>query len=254
MAEGLVVTASDGIGEIMLDRPAKLNAVTAEMAAELQEQTRRLDDDPDVRVILLRGSGERAFCAGSDLNSLAQYSTLWEYRNRKEYSAAFRHMRKPVVVALHGWTLGGGAEMALSADIRIADTTAKIGFPEVKRGWVGGGAASQLLPRLVGYGTAMRMLLTGEHVDALEAHRLGLVEELVAEGQAAVRAREICLQLAQARPLLLEAMKASVRASLSMPLEAGAAYENEMTTLCFAEGRHLDGINEFFGRAVREGG
>jgi len=136
--------------------------------------------------------------------------------------------------------------MALSADVRIADVTARIGFPEVKRGWVGGGAATQLLPRLVGYGAAMKLLLTGDHVDAAEALRLGLVEEVVPSGEALNRARSICRQLAQTRPLVLEAMKASVRASLSMPLEAGAEYENEMTTMCFAEGRHMDGIREFF--------
>lgn len=246
MSELIKVTVTAGVGEILLNRPAKLNAVTAEMAAEIMSCTKQLDDNSDVRVVLLCGAGERAFCAGSDLNSLASYPTLWDYRNRKEYSAAFRHMRKPIVAALQGWALGGGAEMALSADIRIADTSAKIGFPEVKRGWVGGGAATQLLPRLIGYGAAMRMLLTGDHVDATEALRLGLVEEVVPEGAATVRARAVCQQLAQSRSLLLESMKAAVRASLSMPLEAGAAYENEMTTLCFAEGRHLDGIREFF--------
>lgn len=246
MEDTIRLQIAEGVAEVMLNRPAKLNAVTAEMAASLLDLTRRLDDDPEVKVILLCGAGERAFCAGSDLNSLAEYPTLWAYRNRKEYSAAFRHLRKPFVVALQGWVLGGGAEMALSADIRIADPSIKIGFPEVKRGWVGGGAATQLLPRLVGYGAAMRLLLTGDHVEAAEALRLGLVEEIVAEGAALPRARELCGQLAQARPLVLEAMKAAVRGALSMPLEAGAAYENEMTTLCFAEGRHMDGIREFF--------
>ncbi|MBU1336032.1 MAG: enoyl-CoA hydratase/isomerase family protein [Alphaproteobacteria bacterium] len=248
MEDLITLSISGGVAEVMLNRPAKLNAVTAEMAAFLLDLTRRLDEDSEVSVVLLHGAGERAFCAGSDLNSLAEYPTLWAYRNRKEYSAAFRHLRKPLVVALQGWALGGGAEMALSADIRIADTSAKIGFPEVKRGWVGGGAATQLLPRLIGYGASMRLLLTGDHVDAAEAFRLGLVEEVVAPGQALERARALCAQMAGVRPLVLEATKAAVRASLSLPLEAGAAYENEMTTLCFAEGRHMDGIRDFFSK------
>ena len=102
-----------------------------------------------------------------------------------------RNLRKPVVAALHGWVLGGGAEMALAADIRVAGRSARIGFPEVQRGWVGGGGASQMLPRLVGYGQAMRLLLIGEPVEAEEAFRLGLVEFLVEDGEVEARAREL---------------------------------------------------------------
>ncbi|KSV71972.1 hypothetical protein N182_29885 [Sinorhizobium sp. GL2] len=246
MSDLINVSVGDGVAEICLNRPAKLNAVTAEMALSLTEIAKRIDQDETTKVILLYGAGEKAFCAGSDLKSLAQYPSLWAYRNRHEYSAAFRHLRKPLVAALHGWTLGGGAEMALSADIRIADETVKIGFPEVKRGWVGGGAATQLLPRLVGYGAAMQLLLIGDHVDAREAHRLGLINQLVPVGEAVAEARQLCRRMAENRSLVLDAMKAATRASLSMPLEAGAAYENEMTTLCFANNEHLNGINAFF--------
>lgn len=248
MSEFVRLDQINGTAEIMLKRPSKLNAVTAEMASALVDIARSVDDDPNVKVVLLHGEGSRAFCAGSDLNSLAQYPSLWAYRNRKEYSAAFRHLRKPLVAVLQGWSLGGGAEMALSADIRIAESNVKIGFPEIKRGWVGGGAATQLLPRIVGYGAAMKLLLTGDHIEASEAKRLGLVEEIVEIGQGLSRGRAICSRLCEFRPVALEAMKSAVRASLSMPLEAGAQYENEMTTLCFAEGRHKDGIDEFFSR------
>ena len=234
----------DGIAALTLDRPEKLNAITPAMAGEIVRICADLDLDENVRVVLVTGSGTKGFCAGTDLNGLAMYETAWDYRNRIEYSAAFRNMRKPVVVALFGWVLGGGAEIALSADLRIADETAKLGFPEVKNGWVPGGGGTQFLPRFLGYGQAMRMLLLGEPVSAAEALRLGLVEEVTAAGEAQTRAKEICQKIAALKPLAVQATKAAARAALSMPLDAGVAYENELSSLCFT-GQHLEGIDTF---------
>jgi len=238
----------DAVAEIVLDRPEKLNAVTPEMAATLARLCAEVDRDDAVRVVLLKGAGGRAFSAGSDLNSLAEYPSAWKFRNRVEYAHAVRSVRKPVIAALKGWVLGGGCEMALAADLRIAGRSVRCGFPEVKRGWVGGGGASQLLPRLIGYGQAMRLLLSGETVAAEEALRLGLVELLVEDAEVDARARTLCRELAALSPVAVEAVKASVRMALSAPLEAGLRYENEMNTLCFAAGDHLEGI-----RAFREG-
>ena len=156
-----------------------------------------------------------------------------------------RDLRKPVVAALQGWVLGGGAEMALGADLRIAGQGARLGFPEVQRGWVGGGGASQLLPRLIGYGPATRLLMLGDPVDAAEALRLGLVDEVVADDAVLARARAVAQRLAGFSPVAVQAVKASVRAALSAPLDAGLRYENEMNTLCFSAGDHLEGINAF---------
>ena len=245
MTSGTVrLNIADGIAAVTLDRPEKLNAVTPGMAADLVRLCRELDRDDAVRVILLTGAGNKAFCAGTDLNGLAGFATAWDYRNRLEYSSAVRLMRKPVVAALFGWALGGGAELALSADLRIADETAKLGFPEVKNGWVPGGGGTQLLPRLLGYGQAMRLLLLGEPVAAAEALKLGLVEEVTVAGTALARAEEICAKLASLKPLAVQATKAAVRAAMSLPLEAGAAYENELSSLCFT-GQHLEGIDAF---------
>lgn len=245
MTSGTVrLNIADGIAAVTLDRPEKLNAVTPGMAADLVRLCRELDRDDAVRVILLTGAGNKAFCAGTDLNGLAGFATAWDYRNRLEYSSAVRLMRKPVVAALFGWALGGGAELALSADLRIADETAKLGFPEVKNGWVPGGGGTQLLPRLLGYGQAMRLLLLGEPVAAAEALKLGLVEEVTVAGTALARAEDICAKLASLKPHAVQATKAAVRAAMSLPLEAGAAYENELSSLCFT-GQHLEGIDAF---------
>ena len=245
MAEEVLLARNGFVAEIVLNRPQKLNAVTPAMAARIETLCRELDRNDAVRVVLLRGNGERAFCAGSDLNSLAEYPSAWKFRNRVEYATAVRNLRKPVVAALRGWVLGGGAEMALSADIRVAGRSTRFGFPEVKRGWVGGGGASQMLPRLVGYGQAMRLLLTGDPIEAEEAFRLGLVEYLVEDAEVEAKARALCAQLAGFSPVAVEAVKASVRTALSSALPAGLAYENEMNTLCFAAGDHMEGIKAF---------
>lgn len=245
MPDEIRVERDGAVAELVLDRPRKLNAVTPAMAAEIERQTRALDRDESVRAVLLRGAGDKAFCAGSDLNALAEYPSAWSFRNRIEYATAIRNMRKPVVAALHGWVLGGGAEMALSADIRIMAQSARLGFPEVTRGWVGGGGASQMLPRLIGYGQAMKLLLSGEPIDAAEALRLGIVEEVVADGGALERARALCQLFASYSPVAVESVKASVRMSMNGTLAAGITYENEMNVLCFAAGDHMEGINAF---------
>lgn len=244
--EDEVLFQRDGaVAEIVLNRPAKLNAVTPAMSATIERLCREIDRDDEIRVVLVRGAGERAFCAGSDLNALAEYPTAWKFRNRLEYSTFVRDLRKPVVAALHGWVLGGGAELALGSDLRVMGRGARLGFPEVQRGWVGGGGASQLLPRLIGYGQTMKMLLTGDPIDAAEAHRLGLVEYLVEDADVLETARGLAAKLAGFSPVAVESVKAAVRMALTSTLPAGLKYENEMNTLCFAAGDHMEGIRAF---------
>jgi enoyl-CoA hydratase len=245
MTNDIVLAASEHVAEIIINRPQKHNAMTREMAVRLQEICTAVDRDDSVCVVLIKGAGERAFSSGSDLNSLAEYSSAWAFRNRTVYENAVRNIRKPVVAALKGWVLGGGGEMALAADIRVAGRSMKMGFPEVTRGWVGGGGASQMLPRLVGYGQAMRLLLTGDPIDAEEAFRLGLVEYLVDDADVESSARALCRKIATFSPVALQSVKASVRMALSSSLEAGLRYENEMNTLCFSAGDHMEGIKAF---------
>lgn len=239
------ISVADYVAEIVLNRPQKHNAITPQMAASLQEACLAADRDDAVRVVMLRGAGERAFCSGSDLNSLAEYPSTWAFRNRVIYENTVRNIKKPVIAALKGWVLGGGAEMALAADIRVAGRSVRLGFPEVTRGWVGGGGASQMLPRLVGYGQAMKLLLTGEHIAADEVFRLGLVEYLVDDAEVETTARALCGKIAGFSPVATQSVKAAARMALSASLEAGMRYENEMNTLCFAAGDHLEGINAF---------
>ncbi|WP_338147277.1 enoyl-CoA hydratase/isomerase family protein [Neoroseomonas oryzicola] len=241
----MTTTLHGPVAELLLDRPAKHNAVTPAMAAAIAEAARALDADDAVRVVLLRGAGERAFCAGSDLNSLAAYPSTWHFRNRVEYATAIRNIRKPVIAALQGWTLGGGAEMALGADIRIAAEGTRFGFPEVTRGWVGGGGASQMLPRMIGAARAMRMLMTGDPIEAAEAQALGLFDQVVPQADLLATAQAMATKIAGFSPVAVQSVKASVRMAMEAPLTAGLLYENEMNVLCFSAGDHLEGIRAF---------
>jgi enoyl-CoA hydratase len=245
MTEEIKVSVQDFVAEVVLNRPQKHNAMTREMAVNLQTVCSTIDRDDSVRVVLLKGAGERAFSSGSDLNSLAEYPSAWAFRNRVVYENVIRNIKKPVIAALKGWVLGGGGEMALAADIRVAGRSMKFGFPEVVRGWVGGGGGSQMLPRLVGYGQAMRLLLTGDTIDAEEAYRLGIVEYLVDDAEVEPTTRKICQQIACFSPVACESVKAAVRMALSSGVDVGLRYENEMNTLCFSAGDHMEGINAF---------
>ena len=169
---------------------------------------------------------------------------MWAFRNRIEMRVV-RDIRKPVIAGLKGWVLGGGMEIALATDIRIAGCSARIGGPEVVRGWVGGGGASQMLPRLVGYGQAMRMLLTGDPVDADQALRMGLVEEVVDDANVLTRTAELAGTIASFSPMATQAVKAAVRAAMSMPLEAGLRYENEIHTICMSNKDRVEGVKAF---------
>lgn len=239
------LSVSNGVGQIVLARPEKHNAITRDMALELRRICGEIDDNNEIRVATITGAGDRAFSAGSDLNALADISDIWAFRNRVEYAAVVRDIRKPVIAGLKGWVLGGGMEIALSADIRIAGRSARIGGPEVTLGWVGGGGASQMLPRLVGYGQAMRMLLVGEAVDADAALRMGLVEEVVEDASVLSRTAELAALIASFSPTATQAVKAAIRAAMSMPLEAGLRYENEIHVICMSDKDHSEGIKAF---------
>jgi enoyl-CoA hydratase len=245
MSGQVELTVKDGVGQIVLARPEKHNAITRDMARELRRICLEIDDNNDIRVATITGAGDRAFSAGSDLDGLADISDIWAFRNRIEYAAVVRDIRKPVIAGLKGWVLGGGMEIAVGADIRIAGRSARIGGPEITRGWVGGGGASQMLPRLVGYGQAMRMLLVGDPVDADAALRMGLVEEVVEDSAVLSRTAELAAKIASFSPLAAQAVKAAVRAALSMPLDAGIRYENEIHVICMSAKDRAEGIKAF---------
>lgn len=240
----------DAVASLRLDRPEKHNAMTPAMAGELAAACRSINGDDSVRCVVLHGAGSRAFCAGSDIKALEEYPGAFDFRNRLDYATELRTIRKPVIAALKGWTLGGGLELALSADVRIAAPSTRIGAPEVGLGWVGAGGASQLLPRLIGYGRALQLLLGGDPIEAARAAEWGIVEIMTEEGQEERVAFDLARHWARHTSVALQTVKAAVRQSMSTSLEAGLRYENEVMTLAFALGNDAAGRERFIGHTA----
>jgi enoyl-CoA hydratase len=241
-SDDLLYATQGAVARITLRRPAKLNTVTAAMGRQLFAIAAEVNADDAVRVVIIEGTGERAFSAGSDVKVLDDYGTNWQLRNRADYCHAIWSMRKPVIASIRGYCIGGGLEMALSADIRIASQTARFGAGEIKLGWHGGAGNTQLLPRLVGYGKAMEMVLTGDLVDAAEARGDGLVQQVVPDDQLEATVNALAGRIAANAPIALQLSKHLIRMSESTSVDVGLKWENDLFTYCFttedaAEGR-----------------
>ncbi|MET3898024.1 enoyl-CoA hydratase [Devosia sp. UYZn731] len=238
----------DGIAELVLNRPEKHNAISPEMAAAIRDARRQINDDDEIRAVVVRGAGERAFCAGTDIAQLDSFKDAWAFRNRICYATEFRRIKKPTVAALKGWAVGGGLEIAINCDIRIAAPSTKIGAPEVKHGWLGGGGQTQMLTRLVGYGKAMMMCLTGDTYGSDEAYRMGVIEQMVGEGEEVAAARDMAARIAGHTTIATMTVKEGIRAALNGTLDGASRYENDLMVLAFALGNQRKGIDEFVGR------
>jgi enoyl-CoA hydratase/carnithine racemase len=241
-SEDLRYEQAGAIATITLQRPAKLNTVTAAMGRQLFAIADEVNRDDSVRVVVLAGTGDRAFSAGSDVKVLDDYGTNFQLRNRPDYCTAIWTMRKPVIASIRGYCIGGGLEMALSCDIRVASETARFGAGEIKLGWHGGAGNTQLLPRLVGYGKAMEMVLTGDLIDAAEARADGLVQRLVPDGELEATTQALAERIAANAPIAAVLAKHLVRMSESTAVDVGLRWENDLFAYCFttkdaAEGR-----------------
>jgi enoyl-CoA hydratase/carnithine racemase len=200
---------------VTIDRPTKLNTMTVAMDARMNELVFEINQDAAVRAVVLTGAGDRAFSAGSDINDLGEYGSNWEYRNRfdarKDYARAVWLCRKPIVAAINGYCIGGGLEMACACDIRIATAVSSFGASEIRWGWHGGSGATQLLTHAIGPGNASRLLLTGDRIDGTEAHRIGLVQQIVEGPQLLSTALELASQIASLSPIAIQKTKHMVR-------------------------------------------
>lgn len=242
---GTVHLETDGyVAVLTLDRPAKLNALTSEMTAQLAAHVAAINDSTDVRAVVLTGTG-RAFCAGSDIAELDNYATPWQFGLREDYGDVLRTLRKPVIAAVNGHALGGGLELALACDIRIAAETASFAAPEVKLGWIGGSGQSALLAHSIGPSNAAVMLLTGDPVDAATALRWGLVSEIVPADALSARARELAAVIASRAPVAAQTAKLNLRAAYEMPVTRAIDYERHLQTICFATSDAAEGRAAF---------
>ncbi|WP_368185366.1 enoyl-CoA hydratase/isomerase family protein [Aestuariibius sp. HNIBRBA575] len=229
------IEQSGPIAELILDRPSKHNALTPSMYRDIARCCAQINGDDSIHVVIIRGAGDRAFCAGSDVKALTGYADFWAWRNREDYIPPILSLRKPAIAAVKGWALGGGLEIALACDLRVVAKSAVFSAPEVALGWNGAGGAAQHLTRMCGYGQAMRLLLTGERFDATEADRIGMVEYLVEDGAELTTARQIAQTIATHSSVATQAVKAAVRSALDVTVAQGLKYENELMSLCFAK-------------------
>ncbi|NOZ31506.1 MAG: enoyl-CoA hydratase/isomerase family protein [Alphaproteobacteria bacterium] len=245
-----ILFRTDGpVAFLTLNRPEKLNAITAEMGGRIEELAGQVDRDETIRVLIIDGTGDRAFSAGSDVNMLGDLGTPWQGRNRAEYHrdyiAPLLAMRKPIVAAIDGYCLGGGLEVAVCCDIRIATRRSRFGAPEVQRGWHAGSGNTSILPRIVGYGNAALWVLTGDMVSAEEAFRVGLVQRLVEPDELLSQAFEIASRLAKNPPIAVQSAKNIIRQSQGSSVAQGLAWENDGYTLCMMTEDAREGIAAF---------
>ena len=245
MSEEIGFHQDGSVATITLNRPEKLNAMTKAMTALLEGFVSECNQNDEIRVVILAAIGEKAFCAGSDIQDLDNFPTPWDWRTHSGYCEAIRSIKKPSIAAINGWALGGGLEMALGCDIRIASKNAKFGAPEIKLGWIGGGGMTALLSEAIGSSNTAMMLLTGEPIEAMRALDWGLVSEILAPDQLMPRATQIAQLIAANAPIAAESAKSNIRAAFSMSREDAIKYERDLQVICLATDDAHEGRQAF---------
>jgi enoyl-CoA hydratase len=239
---------ADGLALITINRPEKLNALNQAVISELGEAFRIAREGASVKAVILTGAGEKAFVAGADIGELAEMDAIEAERLSRRGQEVFRAletMRKPSVAAINGYALGGGLELAMCCTIRLASPNAKLGQPEVKLGIVPGYGATQRLPRLIGRGRALELLLSGEPIDAAEAHRIGLVNALAPQGELIAAAKLWAGKAMANGPLAVALTMESVDTGLDGGLEAGLRFESMAFGLTAASEDRREGMTAF---------
>ena len=219
---------------ITLNRPERLNALNVQMRDDLYEVVGALRDDPEVLVAVFRGAGERAFCAGADLTEFGTAPSpviARQVRWERDLWGALLGLPKPLIAAVHGHCLGSGLEFSLCCDLRIASDDAHFGLPEAGLGIIPAAGGSQTLPRTIGRARALQLILTGETIDAPEAHRIGLVTRVVPRAQLYAETEAMALAIAAKDPVVVQAAKQAVVRGLDLPLAEGLALEAQYVAL-----------------------
>jgi len=226
--ETIIYEKRDAVAYITLNRPKVLNVYNIKMRDEMYQILGAIKDDPDVSVAILKGAGDKAFCAGADLTEFltAPSPTIArQVRWERDVWGLFLSLPQPVIVALHGYVLGDGIEMALCCDLRIASQDAQFGTPEVGLGIIPAAGATQTLPRTVGRGKALEMLLTGRRINAQEAYKAGLVNRVVPREKLLPTVEEIALKIASYDQMAVRSAKQSIVRGLDLPLKEGLELE-----------------------------
>lgn len=236
------------VAVITIDRPAALNALNIEVLAELAQALDEIDKKDEIKVVILTGAGDKAFVAGGDILYMKDLTPAQAKAFAllgQELTLKVETFRKPVIAAINGYALGGGCEIAMCCDIRIASTKCVIGVPEVNLGIFPGFGGTQRLGRLVGKGRAKEMTFTGLPVDAEEACRIGLVNKVVEPGELMTEAKKMAVRIATRGTIAVRLAKESINEGLEMDLQHGLFHEANIFSLCFSTEEQKEGMTAF---------
>ena len=244
----LLYEQENGIGIVTINRPESLNALNREVYTELYEIFQEIKDDPDVRVVILTGSGERAFVAGADIAEMQPQSSL-EIGSFidiiRKASERIYTLSKPVIAAINGFALGGGFELAMCCDFRVASENAKFGQPEINLGVIPGGGGTQRLIRLVGMTRAKELIYTGDIIDANTAFTMGLVNKVVPPDSLMTEAKELARKMLSKSSIALSLAKTAINSGADMSLSSGLELEAQCFARCFATEDQKEGMKAF---------
>ena len=246
--ENIVFEKKSSIAYVTINRPKVLNALNMATMEDLRSAFTAIKDDKEIRVVILTGSGEKAFVAGADIAELSKHDAVSakEYTHRgQSVLDLIENLGKPVIACINGFALGGGCEIALACTFRLASENAKVGQPEVKLGLIPGYGGTQRLPRLVGKGIAMQLLLAGEMINAQEALRIGLVNEVVAAAELIPRAEALAQKIVANAPLAVQYAMEAVNKGMEMSLSEGLYIEATLFGLCCATEDKNEGTKAF---------
>ncbi len=245
MEDKILYEVKNMVAYITICRPKKMNSITKAMAEDLNRLAPEINADDQVRVVVLSGEGERAFSTGSDINLIHQYGTPFELRNRQDYCAAIRSIRKPVIAKVQGYALGGGFELVLASDIRVATPSSKFAASEVKNGWISGSGLIQILSRNIGYAKAARVILTAEMIDAVKGGQMGFITDVVDDDSIDAYVATMAENMTRLSPIALQLAKQNMVASQNMGLDMGLQYENDLFAFSMTTGDSREGMAAF---------
>ena len=238
-----------GIVKLTINRPEARNALNAATRQDIRNAIEGIEKDGDVRVVIITGAGEKAFISGADITAFKEATpiTIEETASTlgQQLLSDIENLSVPVIAMINGFCLGGGQELAMCCDIRIASESAKFGQPEVNVGIFPGAGGTQRLPRLIGWGKAKELIYTGRIIDATEAERIGLVDKVVPLEKLDEEVNQLAATIASKSPLIIKLAKKAINKGMYTDLAAGLAYEKANFALCFATEDHTEGVTAF---------
>ena len=254
MEPAVLLDREGRVAILTINRPDKLNALNEQVRHEALAHLEEIQNDDSIGCVVITGSGEKSFIAGADIGEFEGRSPF-DQREAMRFPRIFDAMAsfpKPVIAMINGFCLGGGCELAMSCDMRIASDRAKLGQPEIKLGLIPGGGGTQRLPRLVGMGHAMRLTLTGDMIKADEAKEIGLVDQVVPADELRATTLELAQRIASQSPITLRVAKEALRASERLNIEEGILYERDLFCLCFSTEDKKEGVEAFLNKRKAE--